>query len=317
MEKRKYDVATIFDACVDLIVHLGNVTPDFGQKEQLVQDFGVYLGGSACIFASQCAKLGLSTAGAGLAGEDAFGKIVLDELRGSGVDISYLKTSSACKTSVGVALNKGNDRCTLTYSDSIRLVEKSMVPDGLLRQSRHLHIASYYLLSGLRQDLCEILKQAKQYGLTISLDTNWDPEERWELPEELLQYVDILLPNEQELLFLSGEKSLSRAIARFLSAVPLIVVKMGAQGAAAATKDGMECIQAPAVPIADTIGAGDSFDAGFLYGYLHGRPLREYLGYAVECGSANVSAFGGCGGQLDLSRLLAKTKSQDKGELKA
>ena len=105
MEKRKYDVATIFDACVDLIVHLGNVTPDFGQKEQLVQDFGVYLGGSACIFASQCAKLGISTAGAGLAGEDAFGKIVLDELRGSGVDISYLKTSSACKTSVGVALN--------------------------------------------------------------------------------------------------------------------------------------------------------------------------------------------------------------------
>lgn len=300
---KKYDILTVFDTCVDLIVDLGGITPEFDQKEKLVRDFGLYLGGSACIFAAQCAKLGMSTTGTGVLGKDAFGELVKNSLSGCGVDISHLREEESVKTSLGIALNRGSDRSILTYDRSIQAVTAEMVSDSLLKEAGHLHIASYYLLGGLRPGVTDLLRRAKKLGLTTSLDTNWDPQEQWELPRETLELIDVFLPNENEIRFLSGCEELSEAIGYFLEKIPLVVVKLGEKGAMAITKERRVAFPTRKVKVADTVGAGDSFDGGFLYGYLNGYGLEDCLKTGIICGSENVARFGGCDGQADLKRV--------------
>lgn len=300
---REYDVLTFLDTCADLIVDLGETVPEFDQKEKLVRDFGLYMGGSACIFASQCAKLQLSTVGVGVVGEDSFGGLVRETLRESGVDTSYLTTDSAVKTSLGISLNRGTDRAILTYDQSIQAVNASMASEELLKKARHLHIASYYLLRNLGPGLEDLCARARRLGLTVSLDTNWDPAERWELPLELLRQVDVFLPNEREIRFLSGREDLEEAMAYFLRYVPVLAVKLGERGAVAATREERVSLPSRQVPVADTVGAGDSFDGGFLWGYLNGLGLEESLRAGILCGAGNVACFGGCQGQIGLKRL--------------
>lgn len=302
-KSKRFDVLTIFDSCVDLIVDLGEIVPEFDQKEKLVQDFGLYMGGSACIFATQCAKLGLATAGVGAIGTDVFGQLISKTLRASGVDTRYVREDIGIKTGLGIALVRGKDRSILTYDQSILAVEPSWITGEMLENARHLHVASYYLLRNLRPGLLEILQRAKRMGMTVSLDTNWDPEERWELPDELLQQVDVFLPNETEIQLLSGKKTLSEAIEHFLKRIPVVVVKRGEKGAVASTRERREEALAERVQVADTVGAGDSFDGGFLFGYLRGYPLRKSLEIGVACGSGNVSCFGGYEGQPTLRQI--------------
>ena len=194
----RYDVITVLDTCVDLIVNIGDVIPEFDQKEKWVDSFSLEMGGSNCIFACQSAKLGLKAAGIGVVGNDAFGRVITDELSACGVDISYIRTYDDLNTGLGVLLTRRDDRAILTCSGSIGAVCPDLVTDDLLSSSRHLHIGSYYLLTGLMDELPDILHRAKNYGLSISLDTNWDPSETWFLPDELLSYVDIFFPNEND-----------------------------------------------------------------------------------------------------------------------
>ena len=311
MSMKKYDILTIFDTCVDLIVDLGDTIPEFDQKEKLVQDFGLYMGGSACIFATQCAKLGLSVAGVGVLGQDPFGNLVKDTLSKCGVSTEYLTQDSRIKTSLGISLNKGEDRSILTYDQSIQAVDASMVTDEMLASARHLHLASYYLLGNLRPHSVELLGRAKKLGLTTSLDTNWDPEEKWELPREILGLVDVFLPNDKEIKFLSGCQDLEASVAYFLAHIPVVAVKLGKEGALAAV--GQKKIRIPAIPtkVADTVGAGDSFDGGFLCAYLRGYSVEQSVQLGVYCGSGNVSRFGGYDGQITAEqawRLLEEGK---------
>jgi len=299
----QYDVITVLDTCVDLIINLGNTVPEFDQKEKWMDSYSLEMGGSSCIFACQCAKLGLKTAGIGMTGDDAFGKVAIDGLRGCGVDVSHLKPCEE-KTGLGVLLTRKNDRSILTYSGTIGAAGPGLLTDEILESARHLHVGSYYLLSGMRDAFPEMLRRAKKSGLTVSLDTNWDPEEKWDLPDDLLSCVDIVFPNENEAMLLTGADDLSEAIRRLNKKVPVVAVKLGAAGAVAA-KDG-EIVSLPAfnVSVADTVGAGDSFDAGFAYAFLNGMNLTECLKAGIFCGSMSTSMPGGTAGQPDLVELL-------------
>ena len=272
--------------------------PEFDQKEKLVKDFGLYMGGSACIFSAQCAKLGLSATGVGVLGEDAFGTLVKETLASSGVDVSHMREDPFVKTGLGISLNRGADRAILTYDQSIRAVKASMVTDELLAQTGHLHLASYYLLEGVACEAVSLLRRAKALGLTVSFDTNWDPSEKWEIPPELWKLVDVFLPNENEICLLSGRKDPEEALEYFRSLVPVVVMKRGEKGAVAVSKDQRFSLPSPPAQVADTVGAGDSFDGGFLYGFLRGWPLEKALRLGILCGTHNVSCFGGYAGQL-------------------
>jgi len=302
--EKKYDILTVFDTCVDFLVDCGDVVPEFGQKEKLINGYSFEMGGSGCIFACQTAKLGLKTTGIGSVGIDNMGDIVLEGLSSASVDISHVRKSDEINTGLGVTLVKSDgDRSILTYMGTIDMVDGGALK-ALLPDTRHLHICSYYLLKSLQPAWKDIVLQAKKYGVTISLDTNWDPDEEWDGGiREILPLIDIFLPNENEIMYITGQKEYTSALKYASELVPLVVVKCGKDGAVAYHQGKTYECKALDVTVKDTVGAGDSFNGGFLYGWLNNMPIEQCLKIGTVCGSLSTQQPGGSAGQPDLKAI--------------
>src|SRR3981081_1156395 len=97
--------------------------------------------------------------------------------------------------------------------------------------AKHLHFSSYFLQPGFKNDLDNLFKMAKGAGLTTSLDVQWDPAEQWDFDfKTILPYVDVFLPNETELLNLTGEDSIDAALKAVGGYGKFILIKKGSQG---------------------------------------------------------------------------------------
>lgn len=295
MAARPYDLLVVGDLNVDILVS-GDVTPAFGQVEKVVDDLTVYGGGSASIFAAGAAKMGLRVLFSSVVGDDLFGQFMLRALQEAGVDPRFVTVDAGLKTGASLQLSRGLDRATLTYLGSIGAVSRAHVRDEWFGQARHVHVATPFLLSGLRDDLPDLLRQARAAGMSVSLDTNWDPQERWQV-DDLLALTDVFLPNEQELLAISRQPDLERAIAALRKRLPVLAIKRGAQGATVVS--GAQRIDVPPFDVhaIDSTGAGDSFDAGFLAGWLRGEPLERCALLGAACGALTVTQRGGFNGQ--------------------
>ena len=309
---KPYDIIVFGDTCVDLILRDEDVAPQFGQVEKTVAGYDLVMGGSCCIFAAQAAKLGMRVAILGRVGADYFGKLIVDALAEAGVDTRYIEVDGRLRTGVTVHLVQGDDRAMLTHMGSLNALTAADVTDEILASARHLHYGSLYLQTGLLPDWIDILERAKRLGLTLSLDTNWDPDERWDHDlARAYPYIDVLLPNEQEALYLSGQSTYAEAIRDLRKRVPLLVVKRDIAGAVAWQGEA-EFAQSvfEANEGGDGIGAGDSFDAGFLTGWLDGLPLASCLSIACQCGRGVAGGVGGLAGQprqRDFATLQAET----------
>jgi sugar/nucleoside kinase (ribokinase family) len=300
---KPYDILVAGEINPDLILS-GNVTPEFGQVEKLVDSAVLTVGSSSAIFACEAARLGLKVAFVSVSGDDIFGRFMLDEMNSRGVDTSAVFVRPGGGTGLSVILNRGADRAILTYPGLIPALTATEVTKDLLRRSRHLHIASYFLQTALQPGLPDLFARAHALGLTTSLDTNWDPSGEWRGFDELLCRVDVFLPNENEALALTGTKEIESAIQRLGESCKVVAIKLGADGAIA--RRGGETARAPAIPVevVDTVGAGDTFDAGFLFGWLNGWSLEKTLSLAVVCGSLSARAAGGTSAQPTLDEAM-------------
>jgi sugar/nucleoside kinase (ribokinase family) len=306
----RLDLLVLGEANVDLIVRAGEVTPAFGQ-EKLVDDLILTLGGSASIFACQAAKLELRTALASVVGADEFGAFVLGSLAAQGVDTARVGRAAGRKTGVTISLTALHDRALLTYLGTIAALQASTIDPAWLQQARHVHVASYFLQPALAPGLPGLLAHARRAGATVSLDTGWDPADRWDagLPDALAQ-VDLFLPNEVEALRITGRPTVEAALADLAARIPTVAIKLGANGAVARRGDETARVPAIAVEVADTTGAGDSFDAGFVYGYLRGLPLAECLELGAICGGLSTRAAGGTASQPTLGEVQVFRSTQ-------
>jgi len=301
----EFDLLVVGELNPDLILS-GDVAPAFGQVERLLDDAALTIGSSSAIFACGAARLGLRVAFVGLVGDDEFGRFMLRALDARGVDVSGVGVDPALKTGLTVILARGADRAILTYPGAIAAFRAAQIDPAWLTRARHLHLGGYFLLEGLRPDAPALFAAARAAGLSTSLDTNYDPAQRWDGLEALLPYVDILLPNEAELLAISGAPGVAAGLALLAQRVPLVAVKRGAAGAEAWR--GAERVRAvgPPVAVADTTGAGDSFGAGFIYGHLAGWPMARSLRFACVCGALSTRAVGGTTAQPSLAEALAQ-----------
>jgi sugar/nucleoside kinase (ribokinase family) len=303
-----FDILVAGEINPDLILS-GNVTPEFGQVEKLVDSAALTVGSSSAIIACGAARLGLKVAFIGVCGDDIFGRFILEEMRTRGVDISNVILLPDGHTGLSVILNRGDDRAILTHPGLIAALKAEDVTDNLLRQTRHLHVASYFLQTSLQPGLPDLFARARIIGLTTSLDTNWDPSGEWRGFDVILRLTDIFLPNENEALALSGASSLKIALQILSQKSQVVVVKCGGRGAQA--RQGSETARAPAlrVQVVDTVGAGDTFDAGFLYGWLNGWSMEKTLLLATTCGSLSIRAAGGTSAQPTLEEAMKYVQS--------
>jgi ribokinase len=305
----QFDVVVIADLCVDILMK-GDVVPAWGQAEKFVDDCCVELGGSAGIFASQFARLGGTVGLYGKVGNDLFGHFLRDRITGLGISTERLFTSERLGTPVGLGLIRKDDRAMLTYRGCLPEITLDAVEaSGLLTQAPHLHVASYFLLEALRPHWPEVLPRLRRQGMTVSLDTNWSPAGDWEAVREILGHVDVFAPNEEEALHVSGMDDVEDAGQWLSQQVKLTVIKRGAKGAVAfdgATGNRFELPGAALDErsIADTTGAGDSFDAGFLFAWLKGAPLDRCMELGARCGIASLARMGGIEGQLSGGKEL-------------
>ena len=302
---KPFDILVVGELNADLILR-GDVTPEFGQVEKLVDDATLTVGSSSAIFACGAARLGLKVAFLGKVGEDEFGRFMLDSLRKRGVDVSAVIVDPAIKTGLTVILSRGADRAILTYlGGSIGTLRRSDIDDSLLQRARHLHMGSYFLQGELCAETPALFARARQLGLTTSLDTNYDPSEQWQGGvAEVLQQTDLFLPNETELIKLGRSDNFDTALQNLSASGALVVAKLGAQGAMARVQGTILTAPALKVDVVDTTGAGDTFDAGFLYGWLNGWELQRAMQLGCVCGSLSTQMAGGVNGQPTLEAAM-------------
>lgn len=289
----RFDVTVAGELNLDLILYgLPAELPP--ERELLADRMALTLGSSSAIFAHNLACLGSRVGFQSLIAEDPFGRIALERLAESGVDTSGVKRSSgSAGTGLSVILPRQTWRNILTYPGTIAALTLADLDLDYLADSRHFHFSSYYLQSGLRPQVPELFQHLKSKGLTISLDTNDDPEDCWGDLRQVLSLVDIFLPNQREACKIAGTDNLDLALKKLAGMVPTLVVKLGTQGAVAWRGD--EKIQMPSVPVqvVDSVGAGDSFDAGFLHAYLRGGSLRDSLASGNVAGALTATRLGG------------------------
>ncbi len=298
-----FDILVAGEINPDLILS-GNVIPEFGQAEKLVDHATLAVGSSSAIFACGAARLGLRVAFIGVCGDDVFGRFMLDEMAKRNVDVSNIIIHPKEQTGLSVILNQDADRAILTHPGLIAALKESDISDALLSSARHLHVASYFLQTALQPDLPKLFSRAHSLGLTTSLDTNWDPSNEWCGFDDLLSQVDVFLPNENEAKAIARTEDVDMALMHLALTSKLVAVKRGADGASAQMKENSISVSSIPVKVIDTVGAGDTFDAGFLFGYLNQWEIKKSLRLAVVCGALSTQSAGGTMGQPTLEEAL-------------
>jgi len=290
----RFDITIAGELNLDLILY-GLPEQLLPERELLADRMMLTLGSSSAIVAHNLSALGSRVGFQSRIGDDPLGRIALERLREGKVDVSNVRVvSAATTTGLTVILHHGHWRNILTYMGTIAELTWNDLDLDYLADSRHFHFSSYYLQQGLRPRVAELFQHLKSKGLTISLDTNDDPDDRWEGGlMELLRHVDVFLPNEREACKAAGTDNVETAIRKLSEFVPLLVIKMGPKGALA--QQGSERFTAASkelIPV-DTVGAGDSFDAGFLHEYVRGADLKKCLASGNAAGALSTTRPGG------------------------
>lgn len=294
MEKREYDAIVVGELNVDIILNDINSFPEIG-KEMLAGKMDTTLGSSSAILASNLSSIGSKVAFIGKIGNDQNGEIVLDSFRNKGVDTSMIIRSSDYNTGATIVLNFDEDRANITYPGAMEYLVIEDISDEQLSKARHLHFSSVFFQPGIKPDLAILFQRAKSLGLTTSIDPQWDPAEKWEFNySEILPYVDVFLPNEAELKLITHSRTMAEAIDAIKNYCNILVVKNGSQGSTiyqdGKSKHAKSFLNTSVV---DAIGAGDSFNAGFLFKFIQNSPINECQIFGNLMGAINTTQSGG------------------------
>jgi len=264
------------------------------EQELLASGLEVTLGSSSAITAHNLAALGSKVGFITRVGRDQLGEIAVDRLRAMHVDLDRITHSELSQTGLTVLLTHGGPRHILTYPGCMSEMSLAHLDVDYLKSARHFHLSSYFLHRALLPEMASLFKELKQAGLTISLDTNDDPADQWgDGIAEVLPYVDVLMPNEREACKLAGTEDFKKAVESLLKDIPLLVVKRGANGATAFTTEEEVSVKAIPVEVVDPVGAGDSFNAGFLHKWTQSKPLVECLAYGNLAAACSTTKPGG------------------------
>jgi sugar/nucleoside kinase (ribokinase family) len=290
----RLDVTIAGELNLDLILY--GVPEDLPRERELLADrMMLTLGGSSSIVAHNLAALGNRVGFQSRIGDDQLGQIALERLQQSGVDVARMRrVTGAAKTGLTVILQRQAWRNIVTYPGTIAELCWEDLDLEYLANSRHFHLCSYYLQRALRPRVGELFQRLKSAGLTISLDTNDDPDDEWQGGlHDVLRHVDVFLPNEREARKAAGTEDLELAIRRLADLVPIVVVKLGRDGAMAQRAGARFFSPAQMVDAVDPVGAGDSFDAGFLHQYLRGANIQACLASGNMAGALSTTRSGG------------------------
>lgn len=301
-----FDVTVVGELNLDLILY-GLPEELEPERELLADRLSLTLGSSSAIFAHNLCALGSKVGFISRIGDDPLGQISLERLGAGGVDVSRVRrVAGPTTTGLSVILPRASFRNILTYPGTMFELCYEDLDLDYLASARHFHLSSFFLHRALRPRIPKLFKAMKSRGLTTSLDTNDDPDDRWGKDlREVLRHVDVFLPNDREAKKVTGEPDLESAVRRLAAMVPVVAVKLGPDGAMA--QRGNERFASPALSVeaVDPVGAGDSFDSGFLHQFVRGADLPTCLAYGNVAGAFSTTRPGGTEAFRDQAHLQA------------
>ncbi|BBI36361.1 carbohydrate kinase family protein [Cohnella abietis] len=304
---KSFDAIVIGDVNIDLVVAGCREIPEPGQ-EVFVDNMTLHVGGGAALFSLALAKLGMKVAFNGNLGGDGFGQFVREQFNRHGIDTRFIKTSTLNNTGISIAINPDKDRSFITYAGSNAELSLQQLDMKSVTLGRHVHLTGYKGSQNHR-DYMEMVFKLKELGLTTSIDVGWDDTGEWyDGIFELMNVVDVFFMNEVEVKQYTRQFSIEESIRELSKHSRHFVLKLGSTGAVATVDKTTKYRSGFKVPVIDTTGAGDSFNAGYIFGFLSGQPIEQCLLYANACGAMSVSQFGGSTGTPDrmaLERFIA------------
>jgi sugar/nucleoside kinase (ribokinase family) len=302
----KLDVCVVGELNLDLILY-GLPKELVLERELLASGLAMTLGSSSAIFAHNLAMLGSKVGFVSKTGGDAFGKLALERLAAGGVDVARVKQATGrTGTGLTIILPCPRQRYILTYPGTMFEMQYSDIDMSYVQSARHLHLSSFFLHRALRPRMGDLFRQARASGLSTSLDTNDDPENKWDRDLlEVLKYVDVFLPNDREAKKIARTEDLSQAINLLAGLAKVVVVKRGASAAICRSGQEQYSLVPPSVKPVDEVGAGDSFDAGFIHQFLAGAKLEDCLALANLAGAYSTTKEGGTEAFRDRNALAS------------
>ena len=304
-----FDIVVVGELNVDLILNGLPSLPEEG-KEILAKKMNLTLGSSSAIFASNASILGNKIAFVGKIGKDSFGELVTQSLLAKSVNTDFIIYSEKEKTGATIVLNYGEDRAMVTYPGAMETLTIKDIKQEYLNSAKHLHVSSLFLQPALKKDIVTLFKKAKAAGMTTSLDIQWDPDEKWDIDiKSLLPLVDVFLPNEAELKALTQEKNLDKSVEKIKPFINIMALKLGNKGSRGVTENSDITVGSFLNKnVVDAIGAGDTFNAGFITQFLKGKPLDKCLQYGNLTGAVNTTEAGGTGAFLSFDEFKSRAK---------
>ncbi|MCJ8007798.1 carbohydrate kinase family protein [Lederbergia wuyishanensis] len=305
MTKKK--IFIIGEINVDLIMTGENVEPQWNQ-EKLVDSFDLVLGSSSCITAAGLAGLGMDVYFVGLVGDDVFGHFCVEELKKKGINTSYVKLVPHIQTGVTLSLSTSKDRALLTYMGTISELGPNDIPEEIYDLADHIHFGSYFLQTNMKQHWKDVLIKARSKNVTTSFDTGWDPNEKWDRDVilSLMEDVNLFIPSEVEINNIFELNDVSQVKEILPEKYENVIVKLGAKGSMMINAQGNTTrVSGYSIKPIDTTGAGDSFNAGLIYGYLHGLKNSELLEFANACGALATLRIGGASSVPSVADVIA------------
>jgi sugar/nucleoside kinase (ribokinase family) len=288
-------IVVVGETNVDVVLRAQG--PAVAGQEVLATDSVITLGSASAICAMGLARLGNRVTFFSRVGADVWGDYCLGILDAAGIDTTHVRRDDRVKTGVTVSIAAAGDRALVTHPGSVETVTEPEVPDVALDGAAHLHVSSFFLQRALRPDCARLFARARAARLSTSLDPGFDPSQHWVDLRGVIGAVDVLLPNERELLAVTGQTEIAAALRTLEPTGTLVVVKAGTAGAMVVENGNVLRVRACAAPAVDTTGAGDSFNAGFLDAFVRGRPLVECLAAGNACGALSTRALGGIAAQ--------------------
>ena len=263
-------------------------------REITCETFEITIGSAAAICACAYASLGGDAAFCGLAGSDQYGEYMIKGLRSFGINTDLIERSDAVATGVTVNLIESGRRTQVTYPGTIAAFDGHQLNSSIVGRFDHIHIAGPYQQTTFRPRITEFLKPCRGQSVTTSLDPQWDQTERWEYADDWLPLLDYLFLNQDEAASVSGLNDPREACAALAERTACPVVKAGKEGSFISLDHRVRLIPTRPVQPVDTTGAGDSFNAGFLFSRLErGGDLASAARFGNALGARSCLFSGG------------------------
>ena len=286
---KRFDVTGIGLNATDTLVLVPRF-PAYAGKAPFTEEM-LSPGGQVASAMVACARLGMRVKYVGTVGDDERGRVQMESLTGSGIDISDVKVRKGCPNQTAyIIIDRSTGERTVFWKrdDSLRLTPEEITPE-IIVDSRLLHIDGHDTPAVARA-----AKLARENGVpvTVDVDTIYHGFDR------VLPYVDYLITSSEFPMQWTNEADPFSALRRIQSEFGMRVAAMtlGAHGALA-LENGEYCYSpAYIVNCVDTTGAGDVFHGAFCYAVLEGMPLRQALDFSNAMAALNCTAIGARGG---------------------